>query len=107
MKKQEVKGLIEQHLALRRQMEDLREELKELEARYTEVGQLLYWYRSEEFLQSLILYLQDIKGEYGKDHRFDDLVDSVIHSLKDSDNIEQRKRDTPQRLLHLYDEKLE
>ena len=107
MRKKEVRGLIEQHLALRKQMEDLREELKELETRYAEVGQLLYWCRSKEFLHSLLLYVQDIKGEYGKDQRFDDLVDSVIHSLKDPENIEERKHDTPKHLLHLYDEELE
>jgi len=107
MRKKEVRGLIEQHLALRKQMEDLREELKELETRYAEVGQLLYWCRSKEFLHSLVLYLQEIKGEYGKDQHFDDLVNSVIHSLKGSENSEQRKHQTPKHLLYLYDEKLE
>jgi hypothetical protein len=107
MKKQELRGLIEQHLALRRQMDDLREELRELEARYAETGQLLYWWRSKEFLHSLLLYLRSIKGEFGKDQRFDDLVDRVVQSLKDSENIEQGEHDTPKHLLYLYDEKLE
>jgi Zn-finger domain-containing protein len=107
MRKQEVRGLIEQHLALREQMENLREELTELEVRYAEVGKLLYWCCSKEFLHSLLYYLQHIKGEFARDHRFDDLVDTIIHSLRDSENIEQRKRDTPKDLLYLYDENLE
>ena len=107
MKKRELRGLIEQHLALREQMENLREEVTELEVRYAEIGKLLYWCRSKEFLHSLLCYLQDIKGQFGRDQRFDDLVDTVIHSLKDSENIEQRMRDTPKDLLYLYDEKLE
>lgn len=88
-------------------MEKLREELKQLEARYDEVGQRLYWCRSKEFLRSLLWYLQDLKGEYGKDPHFDDLVHSVIHSLKDHETIEQRKVYTPKHLLHLYKEKVE
>jgi hypothetical protein len=107
MNKQELRGLIEQHLALREQMENLREEVTELEVRYAEIGKLLYWWRSKEFLYSLLYYLQDIKGNFGGDQRFDDLVDTVIRFLKDSENIEQRKRDTPKDLLYLYDEKLE
>jgi len=107
MKKEELKSLIEEHLALRKRMESLREELNDLESRYDEVGQLLYWCRSKEFLRSVLWYLQDLKEGYGKDPHFDDLVDSVIHSLKDHENIEQRKRYTPKHLLYLYDEKLE
>ena len=107
MKKEELKNLIEEHLVIRKRMEDLREELSKLESRYDEVGQLLYWCRSKEFLRSVLWYLQDLKEGYGKDPHFDDLVDSVIHSLKDHENIEQRKNYTPKHLLYLYDEKLE
>ena len=78
-----------------------------IEARYDEVGQRLYWCRSKEFLRSLLWYLQDLKGEYGKDPHFDDLVHSVIHSFKDRENIEQRKIYTPKDLFYLYDEKVE
>ena len=107
MKKKELKTLIEEHLMLRKRMESLREELSKLESRYDEVGQLLYWCRSKEFLRSVLWYLQDLKEEYGKDPHFDDLVDSVIHSLKDYETIEQRKVYTPKHLLHLYEEELE
>jgi uncharacterized protein YihD (DUF1040 family) len=107
MKKEELKRLIEEHLTLRKRMQSLREELNELESRYDEVGQLLYWCRSKEFLRSVLWYLQDLRAEYGKDPHFDDLVDSVIHSLKDYENIEQRKVYTPKRLLYLYKEQLE
>jgi len=105
--KKKLKKLIEEHLVLRKRMENLREELKKLEGRYDEVGQLLYWCRSTEFLRSVLWYLQDLKEEYGKDPYFDDLVYSVIHSLKDHEPIEQRKNYTPRHLLHLFDEKLE
>jgi hypothetical protein len=88
-------------------MENLREERNKLEARYDEVGQLLYWCRSKEFLRSVLWYLQDLKEEYGKDPHFDDLVESVIHSLKDYENIEERKRYTPRKLLHLYKEEVD
>ena len=101
MKKEELKNLIEEHLVIRNRMEDLREELSKLESRYDEVGQLLYWCRSKEFLRSVLWYLQDLKEGYGKDPHFDDLVDSVIHSLKDHENIEQRKRYTPKHLVPL------
>ena len=107
MKKEELKNLVEEHLLLRKRMENLREEVNRLEARYDEVGQLRYWCRSKEFLRSVLWYLQDLKKEYGKNPHFDDLVDSVIHSLKESENIGQRKNYTPKHLLHLYDEKLE
>ena len=107
MRKEELKNLIEEHLLLRKRMENLREELNKLEARYDEVGQLLYWCRSKEFLRSVLWYLQDLKEEYGQDPHFDDLVDSIIHSLKDYENIEQRKVYTPKHLLHLYNEEVE
>jgi hypothetical protein len=55
----------------------------------------------------VLWYLQDLKEVHGKDPHFDDLVDSVIHSLKDYENIEQRKRYTPRNLLRLFDEEVE
>lgn len=106
MKKEELKRLIEEHLALRKRMENLRKELNELEARYDEVGRLLYWFRSEKFVRSVLWYLQDLKEEYGKDQHFDDLIHSIIHSLKHED-IEERKNYTPKDLLYLYDEEVE
>ena len=88
-------------------MESLREELNKLRSRYDEVGLFLYWCRSKEFLRSALWYLQDLRNEYGKDPHFDDLVDSVIHSLKDYENIEHRKVHTPKHLMHLYNEEVE
>jgi archaellum component FlaC len=107
MKKVELRGLIDEHLVLRKKIEGLREELKKLEDRYEEVGQLLYWCRSEDFLRSELWYLQDLRKAYRSDQYFDDLVDTVIHSLKDHENIEQRKIYTAKHLLRLFDEKLE
>jgi len=88
-------------------MENLREKIRKLEDRYDEVGQLLYWYRSKEFLRSVLWYLQDLKKDYSENPHLDDLVDCVIHSLKDYKNIEQRKNYTPKHLLTLYDEEVE
>jgi Zn-finger domain-containing protein len=107
MKKEELKHLIKEHLVLRKNMEVLRDMLKKLEDRYDEVGQLLYSCRSREFLRAEIWYLQDLRKEYGKDPHFDDLVDSVIHSLKDHENIDQRKIYTPKPLMGLFDENVE
>jgi hypothetical protein len=107
MRKEELKRLIEEHLVLRKRIESLREEIKKLEDRYDENLELIYVFRSKEFLCSLLLYFTELKGEYGKDQHFDDLLHSVIHSLKQHEEIEQRKVYTPKHLLHLYDEKLE
>ena len=107
MKKDQLKRLIEEHLVLRKRMENLREELKKIEDRYDENLELIYVFRSKEFLRSVLLYLKELKGEYGKDRHFDDLVHSVIHSFKDRENIEQRKIYTPKDLFYLYDEKVE
>jgi len=107
MKKEGLKRLIEEHLILRKQMESLREELKKLEDRYDENLERIYWFRSKEFQRLVLLYLQEVKEEYGKDPYFDDLVHSVIHSLEEHEMIEQRKIYTPKHLSHLQEEKLE
>ena len=46
MKKEELRGLIEEHLVLRKTIENLQEEVKKLEDRYEEVGDLPYGFRS-------------------------------------------------------------
>jgi len=107
MKKEELRALIEEHLVLRKRMETLREELKKLEERYDENLELIYLFRSREFLRSVFLHLKELNGEYGKDQHFIDLAHSVIHSLKNYKNIEHRKNYTPKHLLRLYDERLE
>ena len=107
MKKEELRSLIEKHLVLRKRLEDLQRTRDKLEDRYEEVGQLLYGFRSKKFLRSVLLYLKDLRREYGKDPHFDDLVDSVIHSLRDHENMEQRKVYTPKHLWHLYEEELQ
>jgi len=106
MKKEELKRLIEEHLVLRKRLEYLQRERERLEDRYEEVGQLLYGFRSKTFLRSVFLCLQDLRGEHGGDRHFDDLIHSIIHSLKHED-IEGRKNYTPKDLLYLYDEEVE
>lgn len=107
MKKEELKALIEEHLVLRKRRESHQEELKKLDDRYNEVGELLYGFRSKQFLRSVLSFLVDLRAEYGKDQHFDDLFESVIHALKHHDHIEERKNFTPKHLLKLYDEKIE
>jgi hypothetical protein len=107
MKKEDLKNLIEEHLALRKRMENLREELKKVEDRYDENLELIYLFRSKKFLHSVLLCLKELKGEYGKDQHFVDLVYSFINVSKDYKQIEQRKIYTPKHLLRLFDEKVE
>jgi len=107
MKKEELKHLIEEYLASRKRMENLRKEVKDLEDRYDEILEHIYLFRSKEFLRSALLYLKELKGEYGKDEHFVDLLYSVIGAFKDYKKIEQRKKYTPKHLLYLYDEKVE
>jgi hypothetical protein len=107
MKKEDVRPLIEEHLVLRKKIKNLQEELKKLENRYEEVGELLYTFRSKEFLHSVLLYLLEHSGEYDKDEHFDDLVETFIQRLKEDEHLGERKRFTPKHLLHLYDEKIE
>jgi len=106
MKKEELRSLIEKHLVLRKRIEDLQRTRDKLEDRYEEVGQLLYGFRSKKFLRSVLLYLKDLRREYGKDPHFDDLFYSISHTLRHED-IEERKTYTPKELLHLYDEEVE
>ena len=104
MKKEELKALIEEHLVLRKRRESHQEELKKLDDRYNEVGELLYGFRSKEFLRSTLQYLLALRSEYGKNPHFDDLFESLIHSLKKYDeHIEEHKNFTPKQLLKLYD----
>ena len=107
MKKEELKALIDEHLELRKKTETLQEELKKLDDRYDKVGELLYGFRSKEFLRSLLSFLIDIRAGYDKDQHFEDLLESIIHALKHHDHIEERKNFTPKHLLKLYDEKIE
>jgi archaellum component FlaC len=106
MKKEELRELIVEHLVLRKRMDSLREELRKIENRYEEVGRFLYWFRSKEFHHSVLWCLEELREEYAEDQHFDDLVHSVVHSLKD-ENIDERKRYTPKNLFYLYDEKVE
>jgi hypothetical protein len=106
MKRKELKRLIEEHLSLRRSLDTLQKRREKLEDRYEEVGILLYGYRSKKFLRSVLSCLLDLRREHGADPYFDDLVQSVAHTLKHED-IEARKHYTPKDLLHLYDEEVE
>ena len=106
MKKEELRSLIEKHLVLRKRLEDVQRTRDKLEDRYEEIGQLLYGFRSEKILRSVLLYLKELRREYGEDPHFDDLLYSISHALGRED-IEERKKYTPKELLHLYDEEVE
>jgi hypothetical protein len=62
MKKEELRALIDGHLVLRKRLEKLQEEIKEVEHHYDENLERLYWFRSRDLLRSVLSYLQS-KGE--------------------------------------------
>jgi hypothetical protein len=107
MKKEDLKRLIEEYLVLRKKIEKLQEEVKKLEARHEEVGELLYGFRSKEFLRSELSFLVDLRAEYGKDRHFDDLFERILHCLRDYQHIEERNNVMPKRLSKLYYEEIE
>jgi hypothetical protein len=97
----------EEHMVLSKRIEELREELENTEDRYTKVGELLYGFRSKEFLRSVLSCLIERMNEYGNNPCFDDLVHFVIRSLQRSKDIDVRKEFTSKHLLRLFDEKVE
>jgi hypothetical protein len=107
MKKQDLRVLIEEHMVLSKRIEELREELENTEDRYKKVGELLYGFRSKEFLRSVLSCLIERMNEYGKNPRFDDLVHFVIRSLQRSKDIERSKEFTSEDQLRLFDEEVE
>jgi predicted nuclease with TOPRIM domain len=107
MKKEDLRALIEEHMDLSKRIEELREELENAEDRYKKIGELLYGFRSKEFLRSVLSCLIERMNEYGKNPRFDDLVHFVIRSLQRYKDIDASKEFTSKRLLRLFDEKLE
>ena len=106
MKKKMVKRLIEEYLVVSKKKESLQKELKRIDRRYEKVLRLLYIFRSKEFHHSVLQCLNELSGEYSRNQHFDDLIHSVVLSLKD-ENIERRKYYTPKEDLHLFDEKVE
>ena len=81
MKKEDLRALIEEHMVLSKRIEELREELENTEDRYKKVGELLYGFRSPEFLRSVLSCLIERMTEYGKNPCFDDLVFCPINKL--------------------------
>jgi len=62
MNKEELRGLIEEHMALIQRIEDLQKELQKTKDRYKRVGELLYGFRSKQFLRSVLSVRQDKPG---------------------------------------------
>ena len=106
MKKEELRGLNEEHMVLSKRIEELQAELEKTQDRYKKVGELLYGFRSKKFVRSVLSCLTERMDEYGKDKHFDDLVHTVIRSLKRLKAIES-KEFTSKHLLRLYDEEVE
>jgi hypothetical protein len=107
MKKEEVKSLIREHVTLRKRLETLQEELRALEDRYEETGELLWGYRSKTFIQSVLRCLVDME-EYDRDVQCDDLFASLANVLENFQEFDEDRRNyTPKKLLHLYDEEVE
>jgi hypothetical protein len=108
MKQEEVKGLIREHMALRKTIESLQEQLRELEDRYEELGELLYGYRSKAFIRAVLQCLGELEAEYDTDIHYNDFFASIINILKNFHEFDADRRNyTPKNLLHLYDEEVE
>jgi hypothetical protein len=107
MKREELRSLIEEHMELSKRIEELRVELENTEDRYKKVGELLYGFRSKEFLRSVLSCLIERMNEYGKNPRFDDLVHFVIRSLQRYKDIDARKEFISKHLLRSFDEDVE
>jgi hypothetical protein len=107
MKKEDLRSLIEEHMVLSNRIEELREELEKTEDRYKKVGELLYGFRSKDFLRSVLSCLIERMNEYGKNPSFDDLIHFVIRSLQRSKDIDERKYFTSKHLLRIFDERVE
>ncbi len=108
MKKEEVKGLIREYMALRKRIENLQGELRTLEDRYEEAGELLWGYRSKTFIQSVLGCLVDLEAEYDRDTHYHDFFASLLNVLENFHEFDADRRNyTPRDLLHLYDEEVE
>ena len=107
MKKDELRGLIEEHMVLSKRIEHLKEELKKTEDRYKEVGEFLYGFRSKEFLQSVLSCLMERMNECGKDKCFDELMHNVIRCLQRSKDLGGSKEFTSKHIWRVFDEKVE
>jgi len=108
MKREAVKDLVKEHLTLRKMKESFQKELRRIEDRYEEVGDLLYGYRSKSFIRSVLFCLDDLKGEYEKDEHYHDLLGSLIGIFTGFEEYDADRRNyTPRELLHLYDEEVE
>jgi hypothetical protein len=107
MNREEVKGLIREYMTLRKRIENLQEELRALEDRYDEAGELLWGYRSKTFIQSVLQCLVDME-EYDGDAQYDDFLASLRNILENFHEFDADRRSyTPKDLLHLYDEEVE
>jgi hypothetical protein len=108
MKKEEVKSLIREHMALRKRIESLQQELSGVEERYEQIGDLIYGYRSRSFIQSVLHCVIDLKKECGEDIHYDDILESIINILQNYEEFyADRRHCTPKELLHLYGEEVD
>jgi hypothetical protein len=135
MKKEEVNNLIREYLALRKEIDYLREErrgvrdhigkvanpaalknieddllseLRKYRSRFEKVGDLLYGYRSKSFIQSVISCVVDLDGEYDKDRYYNNFLDSLISILMRYEEYDAGRRDyVSQELLNLHLDKVE
>jgi len=135
MKKEEVKNLVREYLALKKQTDriheelleirnsfgrvvnlaalrnkeqHLREELSEVRDRFEEVGNLLYGYRSKTFIRSVLSCVLDLGGEYQKDEYYHNLLANLISILRRFEKFNAERREyTSIDLLHFYNEEVE
>jgi hypothetical protein len=106
MKKEELKGLIEEHLILSKRIKKLKGNLEKTEDRYKEVGHLLCGFRSKKFLRSVLSCLRERMDQYAMDEHFDSLLHMVMHSLQGLKDIDPKEFNT-RKLLRLYEEEVD
>ena len=119
MKKEEVKNLARDYLALRKKIDHLQEELRAirdsfaktadlavlinkegplleelvgLRKRFEGVEGLLYGYRSKDFIRSVIFCVVDLEGEYEKDRHYQNFLAYLISILRHFEEFDADRR---------------
>jgi hypothetical protein len=107
MEKEKLKDLIREYMTLRKRIENIQGELRELEDRYEEAGEFLWGYRSKTFIQCVLRCIVEME-EHDRDTHYDDFFASLLNILENFDEFDVDRRNyTPKDLLQLYDEEVE
>jgi len=119
MKKEELNSLLREYLALKKQKDQLQEELRairdsfgktadlavlinsegplleelmEIRRRFEGVEGLLYGYRSRDFIRSMISCVVDLEGEYNGDPYYHDFLTYLISIVRHFEEFDADRR---------------